>query len=529
MISWTQKVLQKHYKWLFSIMLVIIIIAFVFTIGGSPGIGHSQVSSKKQIYYGINLNNEEEIRELFRNANISHILNTGESFKNKNMAESLALTRPALLSLAKKLQVPNLNEFELTEYIKTRPLFLNDEGNFDPQKYQEFIAQVKSDKNLNEHIVREVLSQDKRIDQVSGLLGGPGYALPFEAQHILAQQKTVWSIDLATLDIKDLDANLNIPEDKLEEHYKTNKLAFTVPTQIEVAYALFPAEKYMAKVPTPSDEELEEFKKSESKTDSEELKPKVLEEYKKHQAERLAAEAANNFQIELHNNNIPFNSEEFKNLLKKYNISLSHLPAFNTKSLPKGTPVPDQLLRESTKLNPTHYYSDVATTHQGAFMLFFKKEIPPFTPPLEEIKQKLTEHYLANESLRLLESKSRILDKTLSSAVKSDKSFKKVAKEEGLKVVSFEKFKMTEPPKDLPKLLLSDIQKLGKGQLSGPIMRDDRIYFIYVTDRETPTIDENDPEIKSFYDNLEQFTSLARSYAITNELITQGIAESEKK
>ena len=39
MISWSQTILQKHNKWLFSILLVVIIIAFVFTIGNTPGIG----------------------------------------------------------------------------------------------------------------------------------------------------------------------------------------------------------------------------------------------------------------------------------------------------------------------------------------------------------------------------------------------------------------------------------------------------------------------------------------------------------
>lgn len=535
MISWLQKVLQKHYKWLFSIMLIIIIIAFVFTIGGSPGIGHSQVSSKKQMYYGINLNNQEEIHKLFRNANISHILNTGQSISNKQMAENLALTRPPLLFLAKKLEIFHPNEFELTEYIKTRPLFKNSEGDFDPTKYQEFINQVKKDKNLSEHIVREVLIEDKEMDQISNLLGGPGYALPFESQLITSRKKTTWSIDVASLDVQELSANLEVPEDKLEEHYKNNKLSFATPPTIEIAYALFPTEKFLSKVPSPSDNELKTFYENnieeldEKDKPFEEIKPKILAAYKKNQAEREAAESANNLQIELHSNEVPFNSEEFKNLLKKYNLTLTHIPPFPAKSIPSGTLIPKQLLREASNLNATHYYSDVATSDQGAFMLFFKGEHPATTPSIEEIKQDLIEHFLAQESHKLLESKAKILDKTLASAVKANKSFKKIAKDEGLQVTSFEKFNILDAPAGLDKTILTDVQKLSKGAVSPPILRDDRIYFVYVSDKETPVTEENDTETEALFKQLDLFTSMARSYAITNELISKGITESENK
>lgn len=510
MISWLQKVLQKHYKWLFSIMLIIIIIAFVFTIGGSPGIGRSQVSSKKQMYYGINLNDQEDLRELFRNANISNILNTGQSITNSQMAESLALTRPPLLFWANKLALIKPNEFELAEYIKTRPLFQDTDHHFDPQKYYDFIKQVKSDKNLNEHAVREVLTEDKQMDEISDLFGGPSYTLPYESQFITTRQKTLWTVDVAILNLKDLDTNISIPEDKLTEYYKNNKLNFVTPRQIEIAYTIFPIEQYLSKVtPPPSDE-------------------KDPESYKKDQAERLAAESANNFQEELHNKNIPYNSEEFKTLLKKYNLTLIHLPPFNPKSLPKNIPLPQELLKEAPKLTANNYYSDVATSDQGAFLLFFKNEHPSYTPPLEEIKQDLKEHFLASESHKLLESKAKILDKTLSSAVKAEKSFSKVAKEEGLSVTTFDKFKILESPQDLDKTLLTDIQKLSKGDVSPFIMRDDRIYFIHIKDKEIPTIDENDPESKTLFDQLDSFNSMARAYAITNELIAQGLEESEK-
>lgn len=532
-----QRVLQKHYKWLFSIMLVIIIIAFVFTIGGSPGIGHSRASTKKQMYYGVNLGNPQEIQTLFRNANLSNILNTGQNISNNQMAENLALARPLLLTIANKLELIRPNEYELTEYIKTMPIFKDRDGNFDQNKYKEFIQTIKSDPKINEHIVREVLTEDFRMDHVIKLLSGPGYVLPYETQLILERQKTVWSVDIATLDFKDFNSNISVPEDKLEEYYKTNKFNFATPTRIEIAYTSFPIEQFQAKVPNPSDQELNDFYEThlslfpqpkDNTKPFEEIKNSVIESYKKDRATRLAAEAAHDLQLELYNNAILFNSDKFKSLLKKYHLSLTDVPAFDENTIPTGTPLPQPLLRQALTLNAEHYFSDVASSSKGAFIVFFKKEHPVYIPPIEEIKNELKQQYLAKENLRLLDSRAKILDKTLTADIKSGKAFKNAAKDENLKLVSFDNFNILEAPKGLDKTLLPDIQALSKGEISPIIMRDDRVYFIYIKDKETPLVTADSADAQTLLKQLEPFNAAMRSQNILNELISQALKESEK-
>lgn len=538
MISWLQRVLQRHYKWLFSIMLGIIIIAFVFTIGGSPGIGRGKYSTEKQMYYGINLNDPEIVHELFRNANLSNILNTGKNIANNQAAENLALSRPVLLELAKNLEIPKPNEYELAEYIKTKPVFKGSDGQFDVQKYQDFLKAIKHDPKMNEGLVRMILSQDMEIDRVLKLLGGPGYVLPFEAELSIERQHTLWSIDVASLDFQDFNSNIAVPEDKLEEFYSTNKFNFAIPAQIEIAYASFPMERFLTKVPTPSDEELKNFYDTHlslfsSEKDNikpfEDVKNKVLESYKQDRAIRLASEAANDFEYDIYQHRIAFNSKEFETALKKFDITLQKGPTFDAHTIPNNTPLPPQLLKQALTLNETNYFSDVATTEKGAFIAFFQKEHALHVPPLEEIKNELKKQYLATENLKLLDSKSKIIDKTITAAVKNGKSFKEIAKNEGLKVASFDKFNLLEAPKDLDKTLLQDIHSLSKGDISPPIMRDDRVYFVYITEKEVPTLSADNPEVQALIKQLDPFTSTIRSQSIVNELITQEIAASTKK
>lgn len=542
MISWLQRSLQKHYKWLFTIMLAIIIVAFVFTIGGSPGIGRGRHSTEKQMYYGINLNNPEIVQELFQQTNLSHVLNTGQNITNNQVAENMALTRPILLSLADQLNIDHPNEYELAEYIKTKPLFKDDAGRFDPKKYEDFVKIIKKNPRGGEGLVRLVLSQDLRMDHVLSLMGGPGYVMPFEAELSLERQKTVWSIEVAKLDFADFNSNIEIPEDKLEEFYVHNKYNFATPARIEIAYVHFPLDSFISKVANPTEEELKKFYEThplfsedkEKKGDKvekplAEVKNQVIEAYKKERAQRLAGEVANDFQYELYQNHIAFNSDKLGALLKKHKLNLIAVPPFDSSSLPQNTPLPRPLLEQALTLNESRYYSDVATTAQGAYMVFFKKEIPVSIPPIEEIKKELKEQYIAKENLKLLESKAKVLSKTLQSTLKAGKDFKKVAEAEGLKVSSFNKFNILEAPKDLERRLLIDMQVLHKGDVSKPISQDDKVYFVYVKEKEVPTIDKNSEEVKSLVKQMGTLTSAIRVRSIINGLMTEGMQEAVKK
>lgn len=538
MISWLQRVLQKHYKWLFSIMLVIIIISFVFTVGNSPGIGRGRFSTDKQMYYGINLNDPELVQELFQQANLSNILNTGKNISNNQVAENLALSRPVVLDLARKLEIMKPNEYELAEYIKTKPIFKGTDGKFDPKKYEEFVKVIKHDAKMSERLVHMVLSQDMEMERVMKLLGGPGYVFPFEAELIVERQKTLWSVEVASLDFKDFNSEIAVPADKLEEFYTANKFNFARPSRMEVSYVTFPVEKFLKKVTAPSDEELKDFYEThlslfpeakENMKAFEEMKGKVVDPYKKDRAVRLAAEAANDFEYEIYQDHIALNSDKFKALLKKHNLSLLDIPAFDAQTVPTSTPIPQQLLQQALSLNEDHYFSDIGTNEKGAYIIFFKKEHPVSIPPLEEIKNELKEQYLAKENLKLLDSKAKILDKALNAAAKGGKSFKDVAKNEGLKVVSFNKFNILEAPKELDKTLLMDIQVLNKGETSPAIMRDDRFYFVHVTEKEVPEMSADSAEVQDLIKQLDPFTSAMRSQSIISELIAKGLEESTKK
>ena len=77
MITWIQNLLQKHHKWLFSILLIVIIIAFVFTIGNMPvGQGSSNEYGEKE-FYGFDLNDMQVTDMLAKGVALTNQIDRG--------------------------------------------------------------------------------------------------------------------------------------------------------------------------------------------------------------------------------------------------------------------------------------------------------------------------------------------------------------------------------------------------------------------------------------------------------------------
>ena len=525
MISWLQRTLQRHYKWLFISLLAIVIIPFVFSIGAAPpGIGSNEGKNRKQMYYGYNLNSQNEAQELLLDANISYMINTGMPMLNQKMALEQALMRPPLLSLADSLKIPTPDNGQLINYIKSKPIFLNKKCTFDTKAYNDFIEFVRTNPQLTQGRVRQTLAQDFRIDSVVKSIGGPGFVLPYEAQIALERQETLWSIDIASININDFKSTTKISNSELENYYEEHKFKYALPERVSVTYALFLASDFMSSIKTPSDEELEVFFNSNTelfkKTENEatlkfqDVKPIALMSYKSQKSKQLAAEAGENFIYEIYENGINQKSPEFKDLLKKHGIALKRIFPYSYEKLPTEGNLPKPLLEQAFSLNKDQYYSDIVATNEGSAILFLEEQLPIFIPSLSQVKQVVTNDYMKSQNLKALDS-------VLRKAVKKGKSFEQTAQSQGLSVTKYDSFKITSPPAELDKLLLSDVQTLNQNQVSPVMINDQLARFIYVRKREKPELSAKDSEVVDLVGKLETFTASTNTQGFLNQMINK--------
>ena len=147
MISWIQNHLIRHGRWIFISLLAVIIIAFVFTIGNTPGLTTDDSNYEERILLGIDVNNQRVMDELAGTVGLSHLLRTKSEIRNQNQFQSELANRIAQLYLIENIGLPNPSQEALKAYIESLAYFQDETGAFDPESYNNFISLVNVNPN----------------------------------------------------------------------------------------------------------------------------------------------------------------------------------------------------------------------------------------------------------------------------------------------------------------------------------------------------------------------------------------------
>jgi len=535
MISWLQNLLQKHYKWLFTILLGVIIIAFVFTIGASPGIGRAKGKMAKSLYYGVDLNSEHEVRDLMVATNISFLLATGQALVFQAQAEQAFLQRAALIHLANTLQIPEPTEAELAAYIKTIPYFQDFQGRFNDTQYQEFLTMVKNDPVLNQQIARETIIDDYRISLVEKVLKGPGYVIPYEAQFDADKLETLWSIDVAEFDFYKFDPKIQVTEEQINEYYENHKDQYVSSEQVHASLILFKRDHYQGKVELPTDAELEAFFNKNTGMFAtadgtipqlNDVKKEATEAYMNKKAEREAGEDAFNFAYEIYDGKIQKGSPEFNQLMDKYNVTLADLPAYDKDNLLPDSSLPGALLRQAFTLSDQQFVSDVLPVEENSALLIFNGKEPSVVQPLAKVRNEVKADVLLELKAKAFQTRAEEIHKQLAEDLKDKINFSKVAAQDSVSIESFNNFTLKDSPKGLNPLILQSMLTMSTGKLSKAIITDTKVFYVYVKDKKEPEFEADNAEVQKIYKEMVPLAAEATGYATIEEFVSKGVEKS---
>lgn len=187
MISFLQNILQKHHKWLFSILLVIIVVAFVFTIGAAPGIGNKRM--KHRYFYGYDLNDRKMMDTVAENVMYSAILNKDDIAMAKHTLNIGMLRRMMLLGLADSFNVPLPSNETLSSYTRSLPVFLDEDGNFSADIYGA-ILEMFNRTGAGEDRLKQVLCEHWRIQCVENAIIGKNDYINHQLEQFISEQYT---------------------------------------------------------------------------------------------------------------------------------------------------------------------------------------------------------------------------------------------------------------------------------------------------------------------------------------------------
>jgi hypothetical protein len=233
-----------------------VIFSFVFTVGSSPGIGHSRGGKEKKIF-GYNFSSQREILPIFQELELS--IQLQKLFVAiPTLKDYVLLSRLATLKLARDLNIPKPNKDLLRRFVEDYPFFMNEKQQFDSNKYNDFLTQMQ--KNPEQLAISErTIANDFKIALVEKLLSGWGYCLDIQAKCAILKEERKYSFLTAKFGASILSDEIKYAEDEIKAYFEAHKDSYKIGEQIVLDYIEFPKELFMEKIEKPSPLELEHF------------------------------------------------------------------------------------------------------------------------------------------------------------------------------------------------------------------------------------------------------------------------------
>jgi peptidyl-prolyl cis-trans isomerase D len=548
MISWIQNHLIRHGRWIFLSLLALIIIAFVFTIGNTPGCTTDRSAYEEQNFYGIDLNAPRERDLIVEKVSLSAYLN-GQQIRNDQQFQSQVMGRIAMLHLADEIGVPGPDQATLAAYIKTKGAFRGPDGKFSADAYTAFVDNIETNPRMQKGLIALVLEEDYRIDKINSATSGPGYVLPSEAKAQTQSSQTVLTLATAEIKYADFTPEIKPSEEVLTAYFAENSQRYEIPERIKASYVFFPSSKYSEQAPELAESDLRAHfianrarfvsdheaaqlapaKDAEAPSVTfEDVREAVAAELATESALRTANEAAQSFAYTLYRDEIKRDSAAFNKLLNDSGVALTPIAPYTLEGAAQRA-LSAEMLQSAFSLGGNRYFSDAYAIDGGFAVLIYTGRIAPELPAFETIAAEVLADYQAEEKRSLFNQKGESLKAELEAKIAEGSSFADAAAGLELSVKNYEAFKASEAPKELNRTALQTAQQMKAGEISPMLVAEQIGTLVYLEQKDVPEISTDNEDFTQAEGFLSYMSSSVSAGALVNELVARGVPEGSEK
>lgn len=540
MISWIQRTFAKHTKLVFLFLLIVITIPFVFTIGAAPGLGKAGTKELNRPFFGMNLDNPEQARRLSLDASLSIELKAGYSALQGNQAQQYALQRVAGLAVADQLHLPVPTANQIAKYVTTLRKFQNEQGQFDQKRYTSFGDSLKTLAQITTSDVNRVLRDDTRLDQLSKIVGGPGYVLPSDVKQQIVRADSTWTAQVATLDYATFNPTITITEDSLKKFYEEYAYRYDVPSRPRFSYVEFKGADFIpaggptetdarafylanaASFPVPADPAKKDAAApAPSPTDDFlKVRSQVESAMKTSASVRLSSKAASDLTLALYERKLTANSPELASFLASLHSQVVPVAPFSPDFTPKDKSWLGAYADQIARLSKDRFFSDPLVTNDSHAVLLWNETLPAYKPLFSEMRDQVVIDFKDFEKRRLYSARGRALQAQLqAAATKSAAEFASVATAEKLEVKSYANFTLRQPPTDMPQQAFGLLQRLQAGQVSEMAATAEKGYLVFAQEKKIPDLSPTSPRYLEAQKQLMLFTASAAENSYLGDLV----------
>ena len=530
MLSGIQLFLEKNRKWLFGFLLIVIIIPFVFTIGSMPGLGYGK---KKHAFklFGHDLNDPKQVEAIVRDGALSIALQTG-SEENVWMesAQGYAFHRLVLLSVVHALRLPAPSDDQLNKFIKTRPLFWDENQTFQPKLYNAYLNKWSKRFGKTQSL-RQLLVEDCLCERVKSILSESNFVLPKECETLFKQRNASYQLDYVSVK-NDVALPSELAEDELKSFFEENKGDYRVDRKVKVALLFFDAKKHRSDLPIVSDQILKHYFEAhakdfstESEVSFESVKPEVQKRCEAEQLRGMAENCATQFVMAVYDKNIRWQSPEWEQLLAENNVRIiDTLPAYEKDALPSKKGLKKEILLSAFDLDKEHFLSDPMSVKNGYVVLALKECFDPYYPNLDDVRERVVKDCKVHIQNEIFNKKVSNLQEQLN---QSSENSDKLLADHQLVRCSMEPFSLNLAVKDLLPLLppqeifkfIKELETLPEGQWSSSFEGKNKEKLLFFCKSRSFSNSVKQEELQEFEKSFKRMKNTIYSESLWREIL----------
>jgi peptidyl-prolyl cis-trans isomerase D len=537
MISWIQRTFQHHFKLIFAVLLVGMVIPFIFTIGSTPGIGRADRTTSARDFFGHNLLSDTEKRAMLDDARMSAELQYGAANVSPEQIQYYGYQRAATLHLADQAHLPGPTEAETTDFIKRLRIFLGQDGQFDVTRYNAFRSSLKAGSGVTEADIARVIKDDVRINKIGKLLAGPGYVMPADVNEIMDKGDTTWTVSTATTDYAAFDSALTLSDAEIAKYFTDNSFRYALPPRVSVDAVEFPAAAFAADA-SPTDAEVREYydenpgkfpvptvgkapAKPDPAADYLLAQPQARAALVAELEKRSAVKAASDFAYGLYDGKVTRASLD--SFLAARKLQPRSLAPFTSDAGPAEFAGSKEIAAAAFGLGADRFYSEAVPSPAGAVVLLWKDTLPSREPALAEVLAKVRSDATDNKKRILFAEFGRTLKAGIERGLKAGETFDKAAAESAgsarVDVKSYPPFTLRDQPKEVDPAVFQALDGLAKGGVSDMEATADKGVVVYAADKKLPVADESNPRYAQVRAQIANSFATADETSITREFV----------
>jgi SurA N-terminal domain len=499
--------IRKHQNWLWVVIIAVIIISFVVFF--SPDVrfdGNQRTAGDEFGTIGGKPIPREEYREAYNEARLAHFMRTGgrEWAENDDTAQR-ALERDAVFRVFLKQKVREMDiqasEEAIGRAVRDRlggyPLAEFEQVHLRPQ-------------GLTLQDFERFMRRETALQQLLSAAGVSAKLLnPKEAEMLFRKENEQALTDVAVFAASNYLDKVTVSPAEVSKYFTNRMAEYRIRERVQASYLEFPvtnflaeADKHMASI-TNLDAQIEEvyyragtnaFKGTNGVALSpEEAKKQIKETERKGLARREARRQAAQFGVELEAQPQAETLATFEKLAAAKGLPVKVTEPFDFVT-GLDTNFPPEFRQRALALNTNVAVWFIPIVGQDAvYLVAFKNRLPSEMPPFEKVQEKVTADYKQKQAVELARSGATNFYATVTNALKQNKSFAEVARQQNATVISPPAFSpsttsLTNVDERLFRILQQVTFDLKPADVSGILPSADGALFVHL--RQINPVDE---------------------------------------